>query len=118
MFAHFAGLSLEGQNLNQVLVTWWTAMAGHKLQQIMTYNRVVYQVTLNVWQFAMTIFPTLKQFPTNWSDMIKFSEDTSQRFTTKRSVGSPQMQITINIKCNTDGASKGNPGKRSYAYCL
>ncbi|KAK6796151.1 hypothetical protein RDI58_003852 [Solanum bulbocastanum] len=23
-----------------------------------------------------------------------------------------------NIKCNTDGASKGNPGKSSYAYCL
>ncbi|KAG5599869.1 hypothetical protein H5410_031239 [Solanum commersonii] len=31
MFDHFAGLRLEGQNLNQVLITWWTTHAGHKL---------------------------------------------------------------------------------------
>ncbi|KAK6784161.1 hypothetical protein RDI58_017615 [Solanum bulbocastanum] len=58
------GLSLKRQNLNQVLVTWWTALIGCKLQQIM-------KVSLNVWQFAMTSFPSLKQFPTNWLDMFQ-----------------------------------------------
>ncbi|KAH0713392.1 hypothetical protein KY290_008988 [Solanum tuberosum] len=88
----------------------------HQTWGNMTYNKLFYQVTLNVWQFARSSFPSLKQFPTNWSDMVKFLENYKPRIYYKKIIWMPPNSNTI--KCNTDGAIKGNPGKSSHAYCL
>lgn len=81
-----------------------------------SYNRVIHEVNKTLHNLARMIYPWLANIPPLWPDMIAFLEGYKPYVVTKRvSWHSPYEGW---FKCNTDGASKGNPGQSSYGFCV
>ena len=58
----------------------------------------------------------MPNIPLLWPDKIKFFETYKPAVITKRVTW--QMPHVRWFKCNTDGASRGNPGPSSYDFCV
>ncbi|XP_049396567.1 uncharacterized protein LOC125860610 [Solanum stenotomum] len=131
---------INGLNLQEVIFKWWEHEAPNKLQQILkvvpavimwelwkrrnsyrygkevTYNNMYYQCQLILYQLVRTKFPWIKEMPYHWQQMV----ETLQNY--KPTLHYQVVRWTKPsdgwVTCNTDGASKGNPGISSYEYCI
>ncbi|KAK4718298.1 hypothetical protein R3W88_016636 [Solanum pinnatisectum] len=65
---------------------------------------------------ARLIYTKLRQVPVNWPDMVDFFEKYKPELYYLAVSWRPPEQGML--KCNTDGVSKGNPGRSSYDFCL
>ncbi|WMV31014.1 hypothetical protein MTR67_024399 [Solanum verrucosum] len=139
-FASCAGLNIDGIHLHHLLIKWWKYEGNPKLQQIMkaipaivtwelwkmrnsirhdkkvSFDKMFSQCQIIVHRLIKANYPWLKNIPLQWSGMF----DLLQRYR-------PTLFYHIVrwtrpkegwVKCNTDGASRGNPGMSSYGFCL
>ncbi|KAH0696182.1 hypothetical protein KY289_013664 [Solanum tuberosum] len=114
-FALCAGISLEGVHLQQLITIWWDWPGQHKVKQIfktippiimwelwkrrnarkhgkeVSYSRLLGQCLHTVQMLLKVMYPRLVY----WEKPI------------------PEW-----VKCNTDGACRGNPGQSSYGFSI
>ncbi|XP_060182870.1 uncharacterized protein LOC132612794 [Lycium barbarum] len=89
-----------------------TIMHGGKMNKLKLINGINY----NLQQLVNTLNPWLRNIPHDWPHMVKYLEDYRPR------IGYKMVQWKFLdacwFKCNTDGASRGNPGLSSAAFCI
>ncbi|XP_075109005.1 uncharacterized protein LOC142180815 [Nicotiana tabacum] len=139
-FLGHAGISVEGITLHQAVTKCWTANVVPRLQPILqalpavifwelwkrrnnykhggsvTVNRVIYQVSTTMQSLIQYRKPTLKRVPHKWPDMLNMMESYFPKLMYSKVLWecpSPGW-----IKVNTDGTSRGNPGRSSIGYVL
>uniref|UniRef100_M1AL57 RNase H family protein n=1 Tax=Solanum tuberosum TaxID=4113 RepID=M1AL57_SOLTU len=139
-FASCVGICIDGLNLQQLIFKWWEHKASNKLEQIMkavptiiiwelwkrrnarrhgkksSYNWMFYQCQLTIHQLIKVKFMWLRHISHHWTEMV----DTLQRYkpTLYYHIVSWRPPEEGWITCNTDGASKGNPGQSAYGFCI
>ncbi|KAH0754840.1 hypothetical protein KY290_025110 [Solanum tuberosum] len=78
-----------------------------------SYNKLQQQCQNNVVQLVRTLYPWIK-IPTNWDGVLgvlKIYKPTVYHHADRWDM--TQVGWT---KCNTDGASRGNPGESTYGF--
>ncbi|XP_060200166.1 uncharacterized protein LOC132628400 [Lycium barbarum] len=140
MFASCAGLIIEGRQLSQVILSWWTTEANPQLQTILravpaiimweiwkrrnaikhganvTFTRLQYQVSHTIHQLCKTRYPWLRNISMDWTALVQYLGNYKPKlFYAKVLWNKPNQGI---LKCNMDGASRGNPRRSSYAFCM
>lgn len=139
-FASCAGFSIDGLHLHQLIFRWWEYEGSPKLQQIMKaiptiviwelwkrrnakrhgkevfFNKMYFHCQRTVHQLIIVKFPWIRDIPYHWEGMF----DSLQGYKPKLYYQLVQWSMSEEgwIKCNTDGASKGNPGVSSYGFCI
>ncbi|XP_059310157.1 uncharacterized protein LOC132061337 [Lycium ferocissimum] len=133
-------LSIEGLTLQQIIVKWWTApvkergkLSFQAIPAIIMWEiwkrrntikhggkrsvrRVIYLVYVIIQRLVMTRNPSITQVPHKWPDLIQMLEEGCGRLkVTKVRWNVPPTEWLL---CNTDGASRGNPGRNAYGFCL
>ncbi|KAK4706693.1 hypothetical protein R3W88_033748 [Solanum pinnatisectum] len=58
----------------------------------------------------------MHNMPNNWLEVVRYLTECTPRIGCK--VVYWKLPSENTFKCNTDGASKGNPGPSSYAFCI
>ncbi|XP_059292598.1 uncharacterized protein LOC132046072 [Lycium ferocissimum] len=126
--------------LHQAVVKWWNMKCAVKLKPIfeampsficwqlwkrrnalmngaqMSKSKVIYCINQNIHNLISSLYPWLKNVPHTWPQMVQLLEGLNPRS------GSQMVQWRCPsagwYKCNTDGASRGNPGQSSAAFCI
>lgn len=139
LFADFAGIQIEGLQLSQVCNKWWTSDCCSKLKPLLrvapaivtwnlwkrrnrlkhgksySYNSLVSKVNSDLRRHGRTTYAGLK-IPTTWPNIIDFLEKHTPRVHyIAVSWKPPKGRL---VKCSAGGASKGNPGRSTYGFCL
>lgn len=139
-FASCAGININGLTLQQLIFKWWEHKASTKVQQILqavpavimwelwkrrnsykhgkevSYTNLYYQCQLIIYQLVRTKFPWIKRMPYHWPQVLDRLQ--SYKPTLHYQMVSWRKPSEGWVTCNTDGASKGNPGVSSYGYCI
>ncbi|XP_060200474.1 uncharacterized protein LOC132628729 [Lycium barbarum] len=111
-FCAAAGINFDGMHLHQL----WKKRNRDKHRDKVSTSRVIYQASTDVQQLVRSRKPGIKTVPQKWHDILKILE----HFV-------PTLQVTKVMwkfpsegiwKCNTDGATRGNPGTSSFAFCV
>ncbi|KAH0777307.1 hypothetical protein KY290_008718 [Solanum tuberosum] len=139
-FCSCAGLSITGLQLREVIMLWWGANAKkdikpyyraipsfiiwelwnrrnkmkHERKNI-SLARIIHNVTRNMFMLIKVRRPKMI-CSGNWPIMLKELEG----YCPSVKVTQIKWEFPLEgwIKYNTDGASRGNPGLSSYAFCL
>ncbi|KAH0669175.1 hypothetical protein KY289_023668 [Solanum tuberosum] len=139
-FAIFAGLNIKGMHLQLLITTWWKLDGPTKLQVMykaipsiimwtlwkrrnakkhgerVCYTDLVWQVQDIIKKFMKVTYLWITGWSWTWPSII-----------TKLREYIPKLQFikvmwklpnNHRLKCNTDGASRGNPGLSSYGFIL
>ncbi|XP_060170595.1 uncharacterized protein LOC132601532 [Lycium barbarum] len=88
-----------------------TIMHGGKINKL----KVIHGINYNLQQLVKTLYPWLRQVPDEWPKLVKYLEDYRPRIAYK--MVQWQFPDAGWFKCNTDGASRGNPRLSSTAFC-
>lgn len=139
LFANVAGIKIEGLQLSQVVIKWWTQDCCSTLKPIMkavptiiiwnlwkrrnnlkhgktaSFSSLVFKVNSDLWKLGRIVHPKLQDLPTNWSNIIAYLEKYKPELYYLPVYWKPQEGC---LKCNTDGASRGNPGRSTYGFVL
>ncbi|XP_019234078.1 PREDICTED: uncharacterized protein LOC109214596 [Nicotiana attenuata] len=137
-FTQATGLVINLVQVYQVIREWWNAKCCPKLKPLfqaapalilwelwkrrntikhggtVPCSRVIHEVNKTLYYMAKVRYPWLPRIPLLWPEMIKFFENYKPVVVTKRVTW--QFPYEGWFKCNTDGASRGNPGPRSYGF--
>ncbi|KAM3341475.1 hypothetical protein P3S68_029110 [Capsicum galapagoense] len=139
-FNSYSGISIRGLQLQQVILKWWDAPVLPRLQPIfcavpaiiiwelwkkrnsnkhgekVTVNIIIYQVSHTLQLLVKVRKPAIKQVPHRWQDIIRVLE----KFVPALKVTQVRWNLPPDnlLKCNTDGISRGNPGRSSYVFCI
>ncbi|KAK4378807.1 hypothetical protein RND71_000669 [Anisodus tanguticus] len=100
------------------IIVWelWKRRNGDKHNKKVITNRVIYQVNSTIQQLVRLRKPGIKSVSHRWHDILQILENFI-----------PKLQVTKVMwhlppegycKCNTDGATRGNPGRSSFAFCV
>lgn len=140
LFAHCAGINCKGLQLYQMIIKWWTHQCSTKLKQVIkavpsiilleiwkrrnimkhggrvSFEKLVHQINTSICKLIRSRFPKMKQVPLQWPEMVTFLENYKPVIYHRIVQWKPPPTGTI--KRNSDGASRGNPGKSSYGFCL
>nr|XP_009766248.1 PREDICTED: uncharacterized protein LOC104217646 [Nicotiana sylvestris] len=102
-FLQATGLMNNMVQVHQVIREWWKAKCCPKLRPL--------------FQAAPAVrYPWLPVIPLLWPNMIRFFERYKPVVVTRRVTW--KLPFEGWYKCNIDGASRGNPGPSSYAFCV
>lgn len=93
----------------------WKRRNARRNGKEVTYGELYQQCQNNVFQLTKTLFPWIN-VPKSWEGLV----EVLKRYRPKLhyhvvSWNNPPMGW---VKCNTDGASRGNPGESSYSFCI
>ncbi|XP_075092414.1 uncharacterized protein LOC142172648 [Nicotiana tabacum] len=139
-FLSTAGIAVEGLTLHQAITKCWTANVYLRLKPVMqalpscvvwelwkrrnsmkygdavTTSRVIYQVSSNLQALMKVRKPGMDMVPHKWQDLLAMMEN----FTPKLKVTKVMWEFPSAgwLKVNTDGASRGNPGRSSIGFCI
>ncbi|XP_060211883.1 uncharacterized protein LOC132639457 [Lycium barbarum] len=97
----------------------WQLWKGRNIRRhggTITVNQVIYEINRGILVLAQSLFPDMKQFPKRWPFFVQYLENLRMTFTHKKVTWVPPERGRY--KCNTDGASRGNPGISSAAFCI
>ncbi|WMV13941.1 hypothetical protein MTR67_007326 [Solanum verrucosum] len=100
------------------LITWtlWKRRNSRKHGGDISLQNMISQVLQNVQFILKKKFPWIEMRGQNWEEMIRrLGANKSRLYHCIVRWDAPHEDV---IKCNTDGASKGNPGISAYGYCL
>ncbi|KAM3235236.1 hypothetical protein P3L10_015272 [Capsicum annuum] len=138
-FANCAGITGPFLQIKDTVFKWWNSPTSAKLKPIfrviplfilwqiwkfrntithggkMTFSRSIREVTRNLVMLANTLYPWLRAIPQNWPELLFFLQNYSPITVTSVVYWTPPFS---GFKCNSDGASKGNPGPISSAFCI
>ncbi|XP_070003073.1 uncharacterized protein [Nicotiana sylvestris] len=139
-FLSRAGIAVEELTLHQVITKCWTANVCLRLKPGMqalpscvvwelwkrrnsmkygdavTTSRVIYQVSSNLQALVKVRKPGMDMVPHKWHYLLAMMEN----FTPKLKVTKVMWEFPSAgwLKFNTDGASRGNPGRSSIGFCI
>lgn len=137
-FASCAGIQQHGC-LKQMITGWWEVNTPIKLKFIfqaipsiilwelwkrrnarrhgldINFYKLKSQCVNTIIQLINMKYPWIK-VPKNWGEMVKILKEYKPRL--HYCAVSWRKPHNGTIKCNTDGASRGNPGESAYAFCL
>lgn len=82
----------------------------------MSYVDMKIEINKNMFLLAKYNYPCLKCLPITWTDLVKFFEKYTPTLCFKIVRWIPPFLGSF--KCNSDGASKGNPGLSSGHFVL
>ncbi|XP_070019940.1 uncharacterized protein [Nicotiana sylvestris] len=99
-FISRAGIDVEGLTLHQAITKCWTANVCLRLKPALVKVRK----------------PGMDMVPHKWQDLLAMMEN----FTPKLKVTKVMWEFPSAgwLKVNTDGASRGNPGRSSIGFCI
>uniref|UniRef100_A0A1U7X1L2 Uncharacterized protein LOC104234194 n=1 Tax=Nicotiana sylvestris TaxID=4096 RepID=A0A1U7X1L2_NICSY len=102
-FLSRAGIDAEGFTLHQAITKYWTANVRLRLKPLMQ--------ALPSWALVKVRKPGIDMVPHKWQDLLAMMEN----FTPKLKVTKVMWEFPSTgwLKVNTDGASRGNPGRSS-----
>nr|XP_016504630.1 PREDICTED: uncharacterized protein LOC107822596 [Nicotiana tabacum] len=139
-FLQAARLMTNMVQVHQVIRVWWNAKCCPKLRPIfqaapavilweiwkrrntrkhggsVSCSRVIHEVNKTLYYLAKVRYPWLQGIPMLWPEMIRFFENYKPVVVTRRVTWT--LPYDKWYKCNTDGASRGNPGPSSYGFCV
>ncbi|XP_070034636.1 uncharacterized protein [Nicotiana tomentosiformis] len=101
------------------IISWeiWKRRNAMKHEgRTISVKRVVHEVNNTLHQLAKLRFAWLGNIPFLWLDKISFFESYKPVVITKKVTW--QFSSERWFKCNTDGASRGNPRPSSYGFCV
>ncbi|XP_060183039.1 uncharacterized protein LOC132612993 [Lycium barbarum] len=137
MFSAAVGVQGPFIQVNKTINKWWDTKCSSKLKPLyqadpaiilwqlwkrrntvfhggnMSSHRVIYDINLNLIQLAKTRYPWMTNFPNSWPQLVQHLEQYR-----------PHIQYILVqwisppagwYKCNSDGASRGNPGPSASA---
>ncbi|XP_019253806.1 PREDICTED: uncharacterized protein LOC109232489 [Nicotiana attenuata] len=139
-FLSRAGITVEGLSMHQAITKCWTANVCPRLKPIMqalpscivwelwkrrngmkygdvvSTSRVIYQVSITLQALVKVRKPGIKLVPHKWHDLLKMMEN----YTPTLKVNKVMCEFPSAgwLMVNTDGASRGNPGRSSIGYCV
>ncbi|XP_019250979.1 PREDICTED: uncharacterized protein LOC109229885 [Nicotiana attenuata] len=139
-FLSRAGIAMEGLSMHQAIIKCWTAKVCPRLKPIMqampscivwelwkrrnnmkygdavSTNRVIYQVSSTLQALVRVRKPGTHNVPHKWHDLLSMMEN----YTPRLKVDKVLLEFPGEgwLKVNTDGASRGNPGRSAVGYCV
>ncbi|XP_060183096.1 uncharacterized protein LOC132613054 [Lycium barbarum] len=138
IFMEAAGIQVHMVQLHQVIKSLWKVKCGEKLKPIIqalpamivwelwkrrnimrhggrvSFKRVVHEINNNLFYLAKMRYPWLINIPFIWPDLIDFLENYNPSIICN--IVHWKFPYNRWFKCNTDGASRGNPGPSSYNF--
>nr|XP_016495997.1 PREDICTED: uncharacterized protein LOC107815006 [Nicotiana tabacum] len=138
-FLSRGGMALSGLSMHQAITKCWTSQVIPQLKPIMqafpscivwklwkrrnslkygdsvSISSVIYQVSTALQCLVQTRKPGLK-VPHKWHDLLSMMENYTPRLKYQKVIW--EQQIEGWLKVNTDGASKGNPGRSAIGFCV
>ncbi|XP_060211629.1 uncharacterized protein LOC132639169 [Lycium barbarum] len=139
-FASCAGIPTDGVGLHQMIMAWWSAETKPKLQPMyrampavimctlwkrrnfikhggsVSFYRLKQQVQHILHQLTRKRFRWLQNVSGDWETMHHHLSRYKPKVYYAKVVW--RMPLSGRLKCNTDGASRGNPGLNSYGFCI
>nr|XP_016472595.1 PREDICTED: uncharacterized protein LOC107794608 [Nicotiana tabacum] len=112
-FYSHAGLSLESLNLHQA---GKQRSNNNKHGEAVSTNRVVYQVSNTIQSLIKLRKPGIDQVPFRWPDILRMMENYTPKLKFNKVLW--ELPMTDWTKINTDGASRGSPGRSSIGFCF
>ncbi|KAK6777945.1 hypothetical protein RDI58_024663 [Solanum bulbocastanum] len=109
-FASCAGISIEGVQLQQLITSWWDRPGHCKEKQILKAIPAI--ILWELWKRR---------------NARKYGKEDWMEILTTLSIYKPTLYYRIVywekpavgwVKCNTDGACRGNPGQSSYGFSI
>nr|XP_016514683.1 PREDICTED: uncharacterized protein LOC107831437 [Nicotiana tabacum] len=106
-FLAAAGIAVEGLTFYQAIMKCWTVQA---------IPRVIYQISTMLQLLVKYRKPSMQNIPHKWPDLVSMMK----QYTPKLKYTKVLWELPEQgwIKDNTDGASRGNPGRSSFGYVL
>ncbi|XP_070021012.1 uncharacterized protein [Nicotiana sylvestris] len=99
-------------------VVWelWKRRNSMKYGDAVTTSRVIYQVSSNLQALVKVRKPRMDMVPHKWQDLLAMMEN----FTPKLKVTKVMWEFPSAgwLKVNTNGASRGNPGRSSIGFYI
>ncbi|XP_070028734.1 uncharacterized protein LOC142170458 [Nicotiana tabacum] len=139
-FFSYAGLSFEGLSLQQAIVRCWSVEVIPRLKPIfqalpciivwelwkrrnsnkhddpVSINRVVHQICTTIQSLVKVRKSGIRYVPQRWPDVLHMMENYMPRLRVTKVTW--EFPIAGWTKINSDGASRGNPGRSSIGFCL
>ncbi|KAK4721269.1 hypothetical protein R3W88_011502 [Solanum pinnatisectum] len=137
-FARAAGV--EFLQIKDTAYKWWNATCSAKLRPLfnaitglllwqiwkrrnrtrhgdkMNVQEMMIEVNRNLHRLAIFRYPWLRNIPEDWPNLVHFCEGYKPILVPKVIHWKPPMEGTY--KCNSDGASKGNPRQSAGGFCI
>nr|XP_016480745.1 PREDICTED: uncharacterized protein LOC107801860 [Nicotiana tabacum] len=134
------GIRLEGLTLHQAITSCWTVQVLPRIKPIMQalpsciiwelwkrrnnfkygeavlISRVIYQVSSSLQAIVRVRKPCLINVPHKWKDLLTMLENYTPRMKYDKVIW--ELPMVGWVKVNTDGASRGNPGRSSIGLCI
>ncbi|XP_019225233.1 PREDICTED: uncharacterized protein LOC109206828 [Nicotiana attenuata] len=98
-----------------IVLELWKKRNSLKYGEAVSVNRVIYQVSTALQSLVQVQKPGL-QVPHKWSNLLYMLEQYTPRLKYEKVLWELPMEGWI--KVNTDGASRGNPGRSAIGFCL
>lgn len=135
-----AGIIVQGLTLHQEIIKCWTADVCHRLKPIMqalpscivwelwkrrnnmkygdavSTGRVIYQVSSTLQALVKVRKPGIGSVPHKWQDLVTMIENYTSRLKVDKLLW--EFPSEKWLKVNTNGASRGNPGRSAIGYCI
>ncbi|XP_060177980.1 uncharacterized protein LOC132607916 [Lycium barbarum] len=94
----------------------WKKINGDKHDNKVTDERVIYQASTLIQQLVKLRKPCIQKVPHRWPEILHILESFVPKLKVTKVVWSFPMESAW--KCNADGATRGNPGRSSFAFCV
>ncbi|KAH0719115.1 hypothetical protein KY285_015146 [Solanum tuberosum] len=96
--------------------TLWKRRNARRRGGDINFHNMVLQVQTLIRQLIVMWFPWMNKLPDDWPTMVQMLRMYKPKLY-YQSVAWRPPEGTV-IKCNTDGACRGNPGLSTYGFCL
>ncbi|XP_075100004.1 uncharacterized protein LOC142176387 [Nicotiana tabacum] len=135
-----SGIAVEGLSLQQAILKCWTLQVLPRIKPIfqalpsiilwelwkrcnsykhvdsVSVSRVIYQISSTLQALVKVRKPSIKNVPHKWPDLLKMLE----HYTPSLKVTKVLWELPNPgwVKVNTDGVSRGNPGRSSIGFVI
>ncbi|XP_060195138.1 uncharacterized protein LOC132624361 [Lycium barbarum] len=140
IFCRPMGLNIQNLQLSQVINLWWDAPVNQHVKYIfqevpaiivwelwkrrnairhggkMSKVKLVYRIMHSIIMFMRVRRGNFKYAAYRWSTLVQSLQNYSPRTKVIHVKWEPPELGWV--KCNTDGASRGNPGRGSWSFCI
>ncbi|XP_070039454.1 uncharacterized protein [Nicotiana tomentosiformis] len=99
-----------------VVCELWKKRNSMKCGDVVSTSRVIYQVSSTLQALVKVRKPGVHNVPHKWHELLAIMENYTPRLKVSKVIW--ELPGEGWIKVNTDGASRGNPGRSAIGYCV